>query len=1048
MPSPQLLIAPAAGGKTAYAIHLALQMARRQQTQVRVCVPTSLQARAWRSRLAAAGGAIGIHILTFDQLAAACLNEARETYTQLSNPVEYRLLRTVIDRQELRHYAPLKTKPGFVQVTQQLIAELKSARVMLVDFATAVTQSGGEARLTELADLYTAYQTELQNEGWADRVGLHWLAAEALAERAPNACRNWPLLIVDGFDDFTPAQLTLLQLLANRAENCIVTLTQAERLTFPRHEATKAAVEAALGITARPLPEMSPQPMRHPTLSHLSRHIFAMPPGAVSPHAGAVVLREAPDRFAEARAALRWLKQQIVWHAIAPDQVALLARDMSAYRPFVQQIAAEFGLPIRLEDGQPLAQSPAIAALLSLLRLHVPIDESGEANLPRRAVIAAWRSPYFFWQIGEESITAADADGLDALARQQRVIRGRAQWAAAFAAALTAAEATNFPDDEEEQNQRPSPTAIVRSLHAKFAHFLAITQPPNTAATMREFVRWLEALIGPDSDTLPDLDASDPSLRITAQARRSPATAVADIAALRTLKDILRGLVWAEEAVEQRRPITFADFYAELSGAITAAHFKLPPRADQPEILVADAIQARGLSFQAVALMGLSEGSFPATLSEDPFLRDADRHTLRARFGFPLKSTTQSAEREFFYEAITRAREKLLLTRPVLADNGAEWVASPYWEAVRRLVDAEPLPIASEAIVPLAETASWAEWWETAVSLPDGASLVQPQDTAVWQHIQAAAHIWHARQQAATSQHDGDLSVLAAELADRFGPDHLWSASRLEAYKTCGFLFFLQAVMKLEPRQEPVEGLDVRQLGLVYHEIFEQTAALWPKDARSDDDEALRALVTAVATPILDAAPDKQGFRETPWWSQTRQEIIDNVTRSLQLLAQGEYAFAQAEAAFGSDSPPLVLRDGADRLRLRGFIDRIDRRADGRIRIIDYKSGGKTAFSPRAFAEGKKLQLPLYARAAQDTLGLGEVADGFYWHFQQAEASPFQLAAGEGGVAAAMDTAVAHAWNAVRQIRNGRFAPTPPADGCPTYCPAAGFCWQYSPKQW
>ena len=161
MPSPQLLIAPAAGGKTAYAIHLALQMARRQQTQVRVCVPTSLQARAWRSRLAAAGGAIGIHILTFDQLAAACLNEARETYTQLSNPVEYRLLRTVIDRQELRHYAPLKTKPGFVQVTQQLIAELKSARVMLVDFATAVTQSGGEARLTELADLYTAYQLSL-----------------------------------------------------------------------------------------------------------------------------------------------------------------------------------------------------------------------------------------------------------------------------------------------------------------------------------------------------------------------------------------------------------------------------------------------------------------------------------------------------------------------------------------------------------------------------------------------------------------------------------------------------------------------------------------------------------------------------------------------------------------------------------------------------------------------------------------------------------------------------------------------------------------------
>ena len=121
--------------------------------------------------------------------------------------------------------------------------------------------------------------------------------------------------------------------------------------------------------------------------------------------------------------------------------------------------------------------------------------------------------------------------------------------------------------------------------------------------------------------------------------------------------------------------------------------------------------------------------------------------------------------------------------------------------------------------------------------------------------------------------------------------------------------------------------------------------------------------------PILTAAPNKKGSRETPGGAKTRQEIIDNVTRSLQLLAQGEYAFYQAEAAFGSDSPPLVLRDGADRLRLRGFIDRIDRRADGRIRIIDYKSGGKTAFSPPAFAQGKKPKTPPYARAAPETLG-------------------------------------------------------------------------------
>lgn len=93
--------------------------------------------------------------------------------------------------------------------------------------------------------------------------------------------------------------------------------------------------------------------------------------------------------------------------------------------------------------------------------------------------------------------------------------------------------------------------------------------------------------------------------------------------------------------------------------------------------------------------------------------------------------------------------------------------------------------------------------------------------------------------------------------------------------------------------------------------------------------------------------------------------------------------------------------------------------------------------------ESKKLQLPLYALAAEQALGLGAVADGFYWHIQHAEASKFTLAGFEGGPAGAIQVAVAHAWAAVRGARAGQFAPQPPAEGCPSYCPAVAFCWHY-----
>jgi len=61
-------------------------------------------------------------------------------------------------------------------------------------FAQAVQGLGGEARLSELAQVYACYQQHLQAQGWADRAGLGWLAVEALEQRAPDVGCDWPLL--------------------------------------------------------------------------------------------------------------------------------------------------------------------------------------------------------------------------------------------------------------------------------------------------------------------------------------------------------------------------------------------------------------------------------------------------------------------------------------------------------------------------------------------------------------------------------------------------------------------------------------------------------------------------------------------------------------------------------------------------------------------------------------------------------------------------------------------------------------------------------------
>jgi ATP-dependent helicase/DNAse subunit B len=237
-------------------------------------------------------------------------------------------------------------------------------------------------------------------------------------------------------------------------------------------------------------------------------------------------------------------------------------------------------------------------------------------------------------------------------------------------------------------------------------------------------------------------------------------------------------------------------------------------------------------------------------------------------------------------------------------------------------------------------------------------------------------------------------------------------------------------------------------LGTIYHRILERVYRAPTVRDPTDLDQLLAAL-PAEASAVLDSAPVELGFRETAWWAQTRAEIQGHLRRSLEALVvlPGDFVPRRHEAAFGLRGvPPLVVRQGDDRFLLRGLIDRLDRAPDARLQVIDYKTAGPWSYTKKAVADGKLLQLPLYALAARDALGAGDVAEGFYWHVQHAEASPFKMSRFDGGPDGAMAVVVEKAWEAIRGARDGFFVPLPPDGGCPSYCPAAGFCWHYQPR--
>jgi RecB family exonuclease len=293
----------------------------------------------------------------------------------------------------------------------------------------------------------------------------------------------------------------------------------------------------------------------------------------------------------------------------------------------------------------------------------------------------------------------------------------------------------------------------------------------------------------------------------------------------------------------------------------------------------------------------------------------------------------------------------------------------------------------------------------------------------------------------AEGTYEGDTSTGSIEvfdLGERFGPEHGWSASRLESYGTCPFEFFVAYALGLEPRTPPEEGFDVRMLGSMLHQILEDVY----RAAR--DLETCLTLLPEKAQAVFERAPREYGFRPTALWTVQQRELERRLRETIVALDEVSLGFRplRMEARFGMGQPSLVLRTEAGEVRLHGYIDRLDAALDGSLRVIDYKSGGAT-ISAAHLKDGRRLQLPIYALAARDALGLGEVSSGFYWHIQSAKASSLKLEKFEGGVDAAFATAVAHVGKHVNSIRAGHFEPKPPAEGCPFYCPAVGFCWRY-----
>jgi DNA helicase-2/ATP-dependent DNA helicase PcrA len=180
-----------------------------------------------------------------------------------------------------------------------------------------------------------------------------------------------------------------------------------------------------------------------------------------------------------------------------------------------------------------------------------------------------------------------------------------------------------------------------------------------------------------------------------------------------------------------------------------------------------------------------------------------------------------------------------------------------------------------------------------------------------------------------------------AAFLPRHGRGLVLSASDIESYRACPLRYKFARVLRI-----PTEPTPQQRFGIMVHKVLERYHSEW--DGRPESLES--TLPTLMR--LLDAAWRRAGFRESPGelvWLERAREALSHYHR--QLADQpGRPVWFERSFSF-----PV----GGD--LVRGRVDRVDRVAEGRYELIDYKTG-----HPRTEAQLEgDVQLSLYALAAE-----------------------------------------------------------------------------------
>ncbi|HEX6558806.1 MAG TPA: PD-(D/E)XK nuclease family protein, partial [Longimicrobiales bacterium] len=639
------------------------------------------------------------------------------------------------------------------------------------------------------------------------------------------------------------------------------------------------------------------------------------------------------------------------------DEIEIVASDANVYGCALDSIARRLNIPVSYAVGLPANRTRPGRVVAAYLR-WIQHDFSDE--IMRALLESGDIAP-------DGEFKSSDGVSLGRTLRKLRIGWGRARYLDHIAAAEreAALERTDEDESETDQERRRAQLEDLAALRALFTQILTAT-PCIPDRLRRNSGRIAPAalahgLLAILQSTIVDHDVDRIAReRIEAKLERIRATMTREL----TFESALAVM---RERLEIRVPAV---------GATGPA-----PWTSSPGHIHLSSIEHGGFTGRrATFIVGLDSSRFPRATLRDPLLTDEDRWVIapslittaerlaQAQYRFAAMFARLRGAVTLSFSAYDTAEARKLGPAAVVLDAYRLKTSDPAasYEQFRAAIAANATAVAR----PQAQLDS-DDVWLSALSSDGVMQLGQHVVRNVFSGLDrglSAQALRGARQPGA--QHG---LVSARAVLDPRQSREVVSPSRLEALGTCALRYFYRYVLQIRPPDipqfDPEVWLDPRNRGSLLHEVFEETLLA----ARDREVEALSSEFETLAVHQLEAACVKWRELVPPpsdtVYAREVEELRADVAAFAKMCRDDGANWRALELQFGAQGrAPVTLDLNGASIRLQGRVDRVDELEDGRLLVIDYKTGSMAPYRGVAFDGGRRLQHYLYSAAVAQLL--------------------------------------------------------------------------------